>query len=648
MYKDIINELKIEINNVYAACSKEIDQIQKDWIKISYDKPKYERRLNELKDKCEILENSDIKELEEKSDLEIKLANYYNGKKLKEEKIQEIKEGAKTAIRYAVKRKIAQMIELSCNEKEQGIIAAKKMYESNSELDLKSVALQVKAYDRFVEALEEINKYNGCIRTDSFCDNLINEYKLDEYFTEIIEELYLIIVGQLLDMRKDVQSSDVSILFMEALEKREVVEEEKEAVENEGDIEETERIGTEKQSIEMKDEVEVAIDTEIEENKTIADSKLEEIEAEIDSENEEVDAIDTESLKDEVIEEAEDETEITSEENSETIEQQVVFEAEIEKEFEQKMSCLTNDATRFLELCNYVKLHLTQENMEDLNGEYQALQESCEACDVCYKSLVNMYNSLVENKSKKLVIKNTLDCYSKGRIFVEFLRKPFVVIKNSEYSEKRVHKKIEKIVDNALKYPKTSNEYIEKMEKAKVLESKIIKKYIIRGVKLFKAKNKLAKMKLKLYGNNNEFSSKSFERRFNKQTKKISKQLAPKLDKLTTRVLNNDSEECICLILNQYLDLISNCHMDDLAEFYTKYFNYLYSIEEKIGRDYFDAYKMAGIMVHEYRVEYKLPYELIKFNTLTSEIYNEVEDIVDFYQFETDNEDKQVLYVKRS
>ena len=80
-------------------------------------------------------------------------------------------------------------------------------------------------------------------------------------------------------MRKDVQSSDVSILFMEALEKREVVEEEKETVENEGNIEETERIGTEKQSIEMKDEVEVAIDTEIEENNTIADSKLEEIEA---------------------------------------------------------------------------------------------------------------------------------------------------------------------------------------------------------------------------------------------------------------------------------------------------------------------------------------------------------------------------------
>ena len=78
------------------------------------------------------------------------------------------------------------------------------------------------------------------------------------------------------------------------------------------------------------------------------------------------------------------------------------------------------------------------------------------------------------------------------------------------------------------------------------------------------------------------------------------------------------------------------------------YSNYLYSIEEKIGEDYYSAYKMAGIMIFEYRSEYKLPYDLMKYNLDSGEVYNEIEDIINFYQFEIENPDKNVLYIKRS
>jgi hypothetical protein len=230
----------------------------------------------------------------------------------------------------------------------------------------------------------------------------------------------------------------------------------------------------------------------------------------------------------------------------------------------------------------------------------------------------------------------------------QYFKAPFRLIKNSYYSEKRAYKRLEKIVDRALKYPKTSNEYIEKIEKAKVLESKIVKKYMVKGVKLFKAKNKLAKMKVKLYSNDNQFSSKTFERKFAKQTRIISNKLEPKLNSLTKRTLKCNNEECVCLVLNQYLDLLSNCHIKDLEQFYVNYSNYLYSIEEKIGEDYYSAYKMAGIMIFEYRSEYKLPYDLMKYNLDSGEVYNEIEDIINFYQFEIENPDKNVLYIKRS
>lgn len=639
MYKNIIEELKVEINNAYLTYNKEYDKIQKEWIKFSYDKPKHERRLEELKVKCENLEKSNVADLEEKSDLEIKLANYYDQKRIKEEYIERLKDDTKTAIRYFVKRRIAQMIELSINEKEQGLDAAKKMYESNSELDLKAVAVQVKAYDRFVEALEKINKYNGCIRTDSFCENLIKEHDLDEYFSEIIKELYLIIVGQLLDMRKEVPEFQVSKVFIDALEK---LQEEKKALEQEKTEETIEEsveeqpleIAISEETAEVEEVTEVDVLEEVEEQVTEEDTKVEEMEEQATEEIEETN--ETEEVTEEVLEQ----------EIEENVEEQV-SEEEI-TEVEAVVVDYSDEEARFLELCNYVKENLTQENLEDLNAEYLALQEESDVCEECYRSLVSFYNSSVENKSKNLVTKNTLDNYSKTKILAESIKRPITLIKNSKFAEKKVYKKMEKTIDKALKYTKTSNEYVEKMEKAKVLESKIIKKYIIKDVKLFKSKNKLADMKLKLYGNNNEFSSKRLERKFNKEMNKFAKRLEPKLDGLTNRKLKNDSEECICLILNQYLDLISNCHIEHFERLYTKYSDYLYSVEEKVGQDYFNAFKMAGMLINDYRTEYKLPYDLMKYNLDTGEVYNEIEDIIEFYQFDIEEQNKNILFIKRS
>lgn len=321
------------------------------------------------------------------------------------------------------------------------------------------------------------------------------------------------------------------------------------------------------------------------------------------------------------------------------------------------------------------KKDIIKDEIDELVDRVQYLDDSYMTSDITndYINIINTYNNQVQNDYQKGLTKKDIKKYSRVDIFVEMLggivnffartKKAAKVNKNKLKKYKNKLEKYENKLDNAktdkkkARYEKKKAKYENKIEK---VNKSISEKDIVSNAKLFIAKNKLAKMKPKLYKegfNNSGFkkvSRNSNEKLYQtRATNKIAEKLSKGLSKrLEDESISKDKSRVIT-ILDQYLELVASGTYD--KKYTDQAMDYLEKVkdvtvtsedgsEKKLLSDSeYIGYKDLIQTIYVYRDENKgMPYHMN--NTESS---NEVDDVIRYYDSDAYSEAMQKgVYVK--
>jgi len=266
--------------------------------------------------------------------------------------------------------------------------------------------------------------------------------------------------------------------------------------------------------------------------------------------------------------------------------------------------------------------------------------------EIVFDGLVMSYNIYIENDYKNSISEENLETYDKNDIMTELFRKPKKILFSSKFAEYIGQKLIDSFenkmsdVENALEEDRLE-------ETINNINDGLKEKYLIKGVTLFIAKNKLAEIKLKLYQNDNLFEDEKECERYERLVNFISTTLSKKLSKLTKTEYAKSDNDCIMILLDQYLELLS---IGDFEKAYNDLIKYLDVVSNQISESVYRAYKAAAKMIIEYRKTNKYtPYEMKYVNIEYGEFYNEIDDIIKFYDEEAKefNNIENAIYLKR-
>lgn len=266
--------------------------------------------------------------------------------------------------------------------------------------------------------------------------------------------------------------------------------------------------------------------------------------------------------------------------------------------------------------------------------------------EIVFDGLVMSYNIYIENDYKNSISEENLETYDKNDIMTELFRKPKKILFSSKFAEYIGQKLIDSFenkmsdVENALEEDRLE-------ESINNINAGLKEKYLIKGVTLFIAKNKLAEIKLKLYQNDNLFEDEKECERYERLVNFISTTLSKKLSKLTKTEYAKSDNDCIMILLDQYLELLS---IGDFEKAYNDLIKYLDVVSNQISESVYRAYKAAAKMIIEYRKTNKYtPYEMKYVNIEYGEFYNEIDDIIKFYDEEAKefNNIENAIYLKR-
>ena len=295
----------------------------------------------------------------------------------------------------------------------------------------------------------------------------------------------------------------------------------------------------------------------------------------------------------------------------------------------------------FSSLMDHLKQNITDEKLikkeeiEELSDRYQYLSEAYlnqpisddETIKDDYDRIVTIYNNQVQNEYQESLDEEEFKKYSLQEKFVELFGSVVNFISGTKVVKNFNKKRLERL-NKKLAEAETDEEKEKYENKIKKTNKSISDNDVVSGVKLFIARNKLAKKKFKLYKGNVKDSdfvtTEDNERVYeNKATNNISKSLSKGLSrKLKDESIFEDRNRVIT-ILDQYLELIASgtydkVYVDEFIEVLRKV-----AAKKAITENEFHGYLEELKIICNYRAynEY-IPYHLDT---------DEVDDVIKFY-----------------
>lgn len=295
----------------------------------------------------------------------------------------------------------------------------------------------------------------------------------------------------------------------------------------------------------------------------------------------------------------------------------------------------------FSSLIDHLKQNITDEKLikkgeiEELSDRYQYLPEAYlnqpisddETIKDDYDRIVTIYNNQVQNEYQEDLDEEEFKKYSLQEKFVELFGSVVNFISGTKVVKNFNKKRLERL-NKKLAEAETDEEKEKYENKIKKTNKSISDNDVVSGVKLFIARNKLAKKKFKLYKGNVKDSdfvtTEDNERVYeNKATNNISKSLSKGLSrKLKDESIFEDRNRVIT-IFDQYLELIASGTYD--KEYVDEFIEVLRKVAAKkaITENEFHGYLEELKIICNYRAynEY-IPYHLDT---------DEVDDVIKFY-----------------
>ncbi len=243
-----------------------------------------------------------------------------------------------------------------------------------------------------------------------------------------------------------------------------------------------------------------------------------------------------------------------------------------------------------------------------------------------YDRIIILYNNQKQEDYQKHLEKNDIKKYTFAEKVTEFLGRPYQLVVSVK---KNILKKLKKKIEKA----PNEKRLFELQRKAEKLKRDISSSDVISSVKLFKARNDLADMKLKLY--------KGEQLDYSRVTKAISKELNKGLSKKKDDLdILNDKSRAIT-VMDQYLELVASgsFDMDEVNEAY----DYLEKIGPLLTDSEFNGYLEELNIIYDYRNLNKIPYHINQIGNKT-----EVDDIIRYYDSDEYSKllNKDVSYIK--
>lgn len=243
-----------------------------------------------------------------------------------------------------------------------------------------------------------------------------------------------------------------------------------------------------------------------------------------------------------------------------------------------------------------------------------------------YDRIIILYNNQKQEDYQKHLEKNDIKKYTFAEKVTEFLGKPYQLVVSVK---KNILKKLKKKIEKA----PNEKRLFELQRKAEKLKRDISSSDVVSSVKLFKARNDLADMKLKLY--------KGEQLDYSRVTKAISKELNKGLSKKKDDLdILNDKSRAIT-VMDQYLELVASgsFDIDEVNEAY----DYLEKIGPLLTDSEFNGYLEELNIIYDYRNLNKIPYHINQIGNKT-----EVDDIIRYYDSDEYSKllNKDVSYIK--
>lgn len=301
----------------------------------------------------------------------------------------------------------------------------------------------------------------------------------------------------------------------------------------------------------------------------------------------------------------------------------------------------------FVEILNKINSDIENNSKVDkvdvvkLRKAYQKLDDA--SASMYANSVYNItefYNNQYENKLKSKIDKTDVEKHSIGDYIAETLGKPFALLLGTslvrKINNKRLAKKQEKL-DNA------TNATPEKKEKAKIKLDKVKNTIgdlaVVSGVRLFKNRDKINKLRPKLY--HDELTEKQVAK-LDKNKEKFEKQLLKGIDKKISKSYNLSNRESVLNIFNQYLEDMSIS--DDYNSVYKKANQFLLNIinneetKEVLSKDEISAIRNELDIVKNYRNHVSdAAYEYDR-----SELY----DVIKYYDEDVKTQNHELTFMK--
>lgn len=243
-----------------------------------------------------------------------------------------------------------------------------------------------------------------------------------------------------------------------------------------------------------------------------------------------------------------------------------------------------------------------------------------------YDRIIILYNNQKQEDYQKHLEKNDIKKYTFAEKVTEFLGKPYQLVVSVK---KNILKKLKKKIEKA----PNEKRLFELQRKEEKLKRDISSSDVVSSVKLFKARNDLADMKLKLY--------KGEQLDYSRVTKAISKELNKGLSKKKDDLdILNDKSRAIT-VMDQYLELVASgsFDIDEVNEAY----DYLEKIGPLLTDSEFNGYLEELNIIYDYRNLNKIPYHINQIGNKT-----EVDDIIRYYDSDEYSKllNKDVSYIK--
>lgn len=243
-----------------------------------------------------------------------------------------------------------------------------------------------------------------------------------------------------------------------------------------------------------------------------------------------------------------------------------------------------------------------------------------------YDRIIILYNNQKQEDYQKHLEKNDIKKYTFAEKVTEFLGRPYQLVVSVK---KNILKKLKKKIEKA----PNEKRLFELQRKAEKLKRDISSSDVVSSVKLFKARNDLADMKLKLY--------KGEQLDYSRVTKAISKELNKGLSKKKDDLdILNDKSRAIT-VMDQYLELVASgsFDIDEVNEAY----DYLEKIGPLLTDSEFNGYLEELNIIYDYRNLNKIPYHINQIGNKT-----EVDDIIRYYDSDEYSKllNKDVSYIK--